>query len=337
MRLSHIFQRRPNRRLNPLASVSALFSAVSLLAATPEDAADPAKVDADYAFQGEYAGELETEPWGAQIIALGAGKFDVIGYTGGLPGAGWDGDRATLVRGTGEMKEGVLKLTAGEGRFSGTVKDGTLTVTEGGAIEIGTLKRLVRKSPTEGEAPPQGAIVLFDGKNVDAWQDGARLTADGLLDGGATTRQKFQNFRLHLEFRTPYKPSARGQERGNSGVYSQGRYEVQVLDSFGLKGENNESGGIYSVAAPSVNMCLPPLQWQTYDIDFTAAEFDATGKKSKDATLTVRHNGVLVQDKTKVPHATTAAPVAEGPEPGPLYLQDHGNPVRYRNVWIVPR
>lgn len=337
MRTSTLSARPPRRRPASLAAAGALLIATSLLAATPEDPADPAKVDADYAFQGEYSGELETEPWGAHIIALGSGKFDVVGYVGGLPGAGWDGDRATLVRGTGEVKDGVLKLTAGEGRFAGTVKDGVLAVTEGGSIEIGSLKRLVRKSPTEGEAPPPGAVLLFDGKNVDAWQNGARLTADGLLDGGATSRQKFQNFRLHVEFRTPYKPAARGQERGNSGVYAQGRYEVQVLDSFGLKGENNESGGIYSVAPPSVNMCLPPLQWQTYDIDFTAAEFDAAGKKIKDATLTVRHNGVLVQDKTKVPHATTAAPVSEGPEPGPLYLQDHGNPVRYRNVWIVPQ
>jgi hypothetical protein len=321
----------------PWAAVFALLALSAAGAATPEDAADPAKVDADYAFQGEYAGELETEPWGAQIIALGGGKFDTVGYAGGLPGAGWDGDRQTLVRGTGELKDGVLTLSDGAGRFTGKVKDGVLSVMEGGSIEIGKLTRLVRKSPTEGEPAPAGAIVLFNGKNVDAWRDGARMTDDGLLIGGATSRQEFQNFRLHVEFRTPYKPAARGQDRGNSGVYAQGRYEVQVLDSFGLTGENNEAGGIYTVAAPTVNLCLPPLQWQTYDIDFTAATFDAAGKKTADATITVRHNGVVVQEKTKLPHATTAAPVAEGAAPGPLYLQEHGNPVRYRNVWIVPQ
>lgn len=337
MRFIHPVGRPSALLFLPLAVATSLWSAAATRGASPEDAADPAKVDADYAFQGEYAGELETDPWGVQIIALGGGKFDVVGFTGGLPGAGWDGDRDTLVRGQGELADGVVKLTAGEGRFTGTIKDGVLSVTEGGSIDIGTLKRVVRTSPTEGEAPPAGAVVLFDGKSVDAWRDGAHLTADGLLDGGATSRQEFQNFRLHVEFRTPYKPAARGQERGNSGVYAQGRYEVQVLDSFGLKGENNEAGGVYSVAAPSLNMCLPPLQWQTYDIDFTAAEFDAAGKKTKDATMTVRHNGVLVQEKTKLPHATTAAPVAEGPAPGPLYLQDHGNPVRYRNVWIIPQ
>jgi len=333
---SQTFGRHPWFKSLPSIAACGLLAAAAM-AASPEDPADPAKVDADYAIQGEYAGELETEPWGAQVVALGGGKFDVIGFAGGLPGAGWDGDGDSMVRGQGELKDGVVALNAGEGRFTGTIKDGVLSVTEGGSIEIGTLKRVVRKSPTEGEKPPEGAVVLFDGKNVDAWRDGARLTADGLLNGGATTKQEFQNFKLHLEFRTPYKPAARGQDRGNSGVYAQGRYEVQVLDSFGLKGEENEAGGIYSVAAPKLNMCLPPLQWQTYDIDFTAAEFDATGKKTKDATMTVRHNGVLVQEKTKLPHATTAAPLGEGPTPGPLYLQDHGNPVRFRNVWIVPQ
>ena len=83
-------------------------------------------------------------------------------------------------------------------------------------------------------------------------------------------------------------------------------------------------------------MCYPPLQWQTYDIDYTAATYE-NGKKTKNATITVKHNGVLIQDNVEIPHATTAAPVKEGPEPGPLYLQDHGNPVRYRNIWIVEK
>jgi len=318
-------------------SLLAATATATAWAAAPEDAADPAKVDADYAIQGEYAGELETEPWGVQIIALGSGSFDTIGYVGGLPGAGWDGDHQSLIRGTGQLKDGTLTLTAADGRFTGQIKDGTLTVTEGGSIEIGSLKRIERRSPTQGATPPPEAIVLFDGSHTDAWREGANITPDGLLVGGATTRQEFQSFTLHVEFRTPYKPAARGQDRGNSGVYAQGRYEVQVLDSFGLKGENNEAGGIYSVAAPTLNMCLPPLQWQTYDIDFTAAQFDAEGKKIKNATLTVRHNGVLVQNQTELPHATTAAPLGEGPTPGPLYLQEHGNPVRYRNIWIIPR
>ena len=131
-------------------------------------------------------------------------------------------------------------------------------------------------------------------------------------------------------------PTARGQARGNSGVYLQGRYEVQVLDSFGLAGEDNECGGIYQVSRPRVNMTLPPLQWQTYDIDFTAARFDSAGEKTANARLTVRHNGVLIHDDLELP-GTTGGGDPEGPEPGALHLQDHWNPVFYRNVWVLPR
>lgn len=163
------------------------------------------------------------------------------------------------------------------------------------------------------------------------------MTDDGLLMQGATSKAKFQSYTLHLEFQLPYMPAARGQGRGNSGCYAQGRYEVQILDSFGLDGLNNECGGIYSVKAPGVNMCFPPLAWQTYDIDFTAAKYDSDGKKTADAKLTVKHNGVEIHKDVSIPKTTTAAPVAEGPEPGPLYLQDHGNPVRFRNIWVVEK
>jgi hypothetical protein len=144
------------------------------------------------------------------------------------------------------------------------------------------------------------------------------------------------DFHLHLEFRTPYKPFARGQHRGNSGVYIQRRYEVQVLDSFSLSGEANECGGLYRMKTPEVNMCLPPLSWQTYDIDFTAAKFDADGKRIAKARLTVVHNGEVIHDDFELPNKTGAGR-KESPEPLPIWLQGHGNPVQFRNIWIVER
>ena len=161
------------------------------------------------------------------------------------------------------------------------------------------------------------------------------MTKDGLLMQGITSHQKFQSYKLHLEFMISYMPYAQGQGRGNSGCYMQGRYEVQILDSFGLEGKNNECGGIYEIKEPDVNMCYPPLSWQTYDIDYTAAKFDEDGKKTVHARITVRHNGVVIHDDVELPRSTRAAPVKEGPEAGPIFIQDHRNPIRFRNIWLV--
>ncbi|RPI79213.1 MAG: DUF1080 domain-containing protein, partial [Planctomycetaceae bacterium] len=193
--------------------------------------------------------------------------------------------------------------------------------------------------PTLGAKPPEGAVVLFDGTEPTFkkhWRDGARISGN-MLEQGATSVDLFRDFSIHLEFRLPYMPHARGQGRGNSGLYYQGRFETQVLDSFGLEGKDNECGGIYSIKNPDLNMCLPPLVWQTYDAEFTAARFNDDGKKIANARVTVRHNGVLIHEDVELPQITTAAPNQESPEPGPIYLQDHGNPVRYRNIWVLPR
>ncbi len=305
-----------------------VFTATATFAADPKAEAflDPAAAGPDYAIQGEYANDNGA----AQVVALGEGKFRVVGWENGLPGASPEAEQVGEAE---AQRTGDTATFAGRG-WKGTIAGDTLTATNDEG-ETFTLKKLVRRSPTLGAKPPVGAIVLFDGSSADAWQGGK--VENGLLRCGTKTKQAFGDCTLHVEFRTPFKPFARGQERGNSGVYLQDRHEVQVLDSFGLKGENNECGGIYTVARPRVNMCFPPLTWQSYDIDFEAARYDADGKKTKNAVMTVKHNGVLVHDHVEVPKATTSAGRAEGADPGPIQLQDHGNPVYYRNVWIVER
>lgn len=201
------------------------------------------------------------------------------------------------------------------------------------------------ESPTLGQKPPKGAKVLFDGRNLKAWQregggDPRWILVDGAMQvgekaGGLLTRESFGDFRLHLEFRTPYMPEAQGQARGNSGVYLHGRYEVQVLDSFGLEGEWNECGGIYKVARPRINMCAPPTQWQTYDITFQAPRFNSDGGKVENARITVEHNGVRIHDDLELPGYTGGAIETNEVARGPIKLQDHGNPVQYRNIWII--
>jgi hypothetical protein len=175
--------------------------------------------------------------------------------------------------------------------------------------------------------------VLFDGTNTDEFHNG-RITEDGLLMEGADFKRTFTDFTLHLEFRLPYMPAARGQKRGNSGVYLQSRYEVQVLDSFGLDGAFNECAALYRYQPPRINMCLPPLQWQTYDITFLSPRFNDNGDKTCNARLTVVHNGVNVHDCFDVEHKTGAGR-PESPDPYPIRLQNHSDPVRFRNIWIV--
>jgi hypothetical protein len=290
--------------------------------------------DPDFQIQGEYIGEIkdpggEVIPAGVQVIALGNDKFKAVAYIGGLPGDGWLGEAKFEVG--GERKDDRVVFGSDEGRAE--IKDGVLKIYAPGDVVMAELKKTERKSPTLGEKAPEGAVVLFDGTSADNFE-GGKLNEDGTLAAGATSKQKFGSCHVHVEFQLPFMPESRGQARGNSGCYLQGRYEVQMLDSFGLRGENNECGAIYGVAAPSMNLCYPPLAWQTYDIDFTAAEYK-DGQKVKNARITVKHNGQVIHDDVELPSTTTAAPVAEGPEPGPLYLQDHGNPVRYRNVWVV--
>jgi hypothetical protein len=191
--------------------------------------------------------------------------------------------------------------------------------------------------------PPAGAQVLFDGKDFSQWQRESgrgeiqwRL-ADDIMQivprsGGIMTKQAYRDFLMHVEFRTPNMPNATGQGRGNSGVYIQRRYEIQILDSYGLKSKNNDCGAIYTFKAPDLNVCKKPEEWQTYDILFHAARFEG-GKKIENARVTVFQNGVLIQDNVSIPNKTGLGQ-PEGPDPAPILLQEHGNEVSFRNIWI---
>ncbi|CAN5161643.1 hypothetical protein BH11PLA2_BH11PLA2_33190 [soil metagenome] len=199
----------------------------------------------------------------------------------------------------------------------------------------------------ESTPPPKDATVLFDGKSMEAWtkKNGKPCEwrmADGMMEGvkghgDIVTKEKFGGkFKLHVEFRIPYEPMGKGQGRGNSGVYVQGRYEVQILDSYGLQSKNNDCAAIYEVLAPSVNACKAPTVWQSYDIEFTAAKFDDKKKKTEPVHMTVHHNGVKVHDDVKVESDNTRAGAGGDPStPGPILLQDHGHPVQFRNIWIM--
>jgi hypothetical protein len=236
--------------------------------------------------------------------------------------------------GKGKKTAYTLNATAQQEDLSGRLTGGE----HAGAI---TLTRVYKKSPTLGERPPAGAAVLFGGQNLDAWHPVPRwhVTADGTMElssGNIVSKQEFGDAKIHVEFASPLKPSARGQGRGNSGVYVHGRYEIQVLDSFALEGLDNECGGIYRIAAPKVNMCLPPGEWQTYDITFQAPHFDASGKKTKNAMMTVLHNGVAIHENLDVPKVTAHGIGEEEGATGPLLLQDHDDKVNFRNVWVLP-
>jgi hypothetical protein len=327
-----------NRVTCLLASLAILCALASSAEAKGPRYTDPDQADADFAIQGEYTGELvidgEKQRIGVQIIALGQGKFRFVGHHGGLPGDGWDGKQKHETEATKQGEAVAFEVHGGKA----TVENGQMTFVGPDGKTGGTLKKVRRESPTLGQKPPEGAVVLFDGTGVGGWKKG-RMTEDGLLMVGTTSERRFGSHELHIEFRLPYQPEDRGQGRGNSGIYAQGRYEVQMLDSFGLAGKHNECGGIYSVKDPDVNMCLPPLSWQTYDIDYTAARFDDAGKLIASPRMSVRHNGVLVHDDVELPgdRSTTAAPMGPGPEPGPVYLQNHGCPVSYRNIWVVEK
>jgi hypothetical protein len=330
----------------------------------PGEVIDPEKGGIDYKMMGEYTGELETKEgkvkFAAQVIALGSGRFQAVFLNGGLPGAGWDGKTRVPVDGKLEGEKVVFKACKRPKKYmggnpdefsalkdnpSGGQKDYTAELADGvlaGKTDKGEkfeLKKTVRKSPTLGAKPPEGAVVILpyekgrapsmDGltnKDWKAMDDGCVLciTAKKGKPRGNRSVHKFgsKSFHLHVEFSSPFNPKARGQGRGNSGVFPPPGREVQVLDSFGLEGMPNECGGIYKTNPPKVNMCLPPLSWQTYEIYFTCPDDAPDGK----GFYKVVHNGVVIHEKI----------VVGGRGDRTLSVQDHNDAIRYRNIWVAP-
>jgi hypothetical protein len=195
---------------------------------------------------------------------------------------------------------------------------------------------------------PSDAIVLFDGKNFSNWEgdknqpigwtmeNGAMIVKGG--SGGIKTKRGFGDCQMHIEFRTPAEVKGDGQGRGNSGIFLMGKYELQVLDNYNNKTYvNGQAGSMYKQLPPMVNACRPPGEWQTYDIIFTAPRFYDDGRLKSQARITVIHNGVLVQNNTTIWGSTEyiGSPVyKKHSDKEPIFLQDHGNPTAFRNIWI---
>lgn len=230
---------------------------------------------------------------------------------------------------------------------------GMLAYAQQPAKELPQPRIVTPGSPNHPELAPSDAIVLFDGTSLDAWAKTDGQPAEWTLDqskakgapmtckpgsGSIVTKENFGDMQLHIEFATPKADAEaghKGQERGNSGVYILGRYEVQVLDSYGNETyPDGQCGAVYKQHAPLVNVSRPAGEWQTYDIVFTAPKFDAAGKKTANARVTVLHNGVLIQNNSEITGPTGGALGADESKPGGIMLQDHGNFVQYRNVWV---
>jgi len=319
--------------MRPTRTIIAAMVLCALLAAAPaKNEFVPAKPDP---LVGDWQGEGGVV---AQVIATGDDA-----YQASLLKGGDTADKPLAVL-KGTRAGDTLQLN-GDG-WTATLDGSRFTATKD--AERFDLKHITRTSPTLGAAAPRGAIVLFDGKSLDAWvkKDGKDWLKEGgppawkLVDGAMEvvpgsdsliSRQSFGDCRVHLEFRTLGAPT-------NSGIYLQARYEVNVSETYG-RPEGSPSGGLDNCTEkglPRVRASLPPLAWQTLDIDFRAPRFDADSKKTAAARATVRVNGVTVYDDQELsPPRGAAGRLGEAPA-GPLLLQEHGAPLQFRNIWVVP-
>jgi len=328
------------------ASLAAVLAvAVVATAGSEKPEKPPASAPAD-PFMGEYVGtfapaEGKKAAAEAKVFPVKGGEYRVVLRVPPVS----EGPSKVRIELSGKPAGGELPLAgkAGKVAWSGRIVEKKLTAAADGAAG-GTFEMAftVRRSPTEGARPPDGAVVLLPQTEgpppLEAWRKKWKALPGGVMQVGGgdnTTVGSFGDCRLHVEFRIPFEPRRRGQGRGNSGVYIQSRFEIQVLDSFGGAPAINGCGSLYRVAAPRVNASLPPLRWQTYDITFRRPRTGADGKLTRPGRITVLHNGVKIHDGRTFTAPTGSARGKGLADRGPLRLQDHGHPVQYRNLWLV--
>lgn len=324
----------------------------------------------DFALQGEYVGTVDGQQAGLHLITLGNGQFQFVLYPGGLPGDGWRVGTIRMF-GSGRAEGDEIVLTTERILSIDTVypvqdtiettryrfhieplKDGELSGPQcalersiRGVIPLLSFKKVYRQSPTLGLAPPKDAYVIFDGTHTNEFMttppEGPVRVNRKRLDGvtfwaGVTTKPEDQWWQrpmtFHVEFLNTYRPNSRGQARSNSGVFIGETYEIQILDSFGLESNLWDCGALYSSKAVDVNVCYPPLVWQTFDINLTPPKFQ-NGEKITNSFWTVKFNGVIVHDRYEMIQKTPAYK-EEIPEPRGTYFQPHENRVQFRNVWV---
>lgn len=297
-------------------------------------------------FMGQYAGTYYPDskvqmPATAVVVATTDTSWRIV-ITAPKPGAGRDGAQIELY-GNQVGSHVHISYPSGGYRWDGGINGNHLSVRSAYGQHF-ELDKVVKTSPKELLAPPADAVVLLPHKegveaDLSAWTNQQwKALDDGVMQvnkGTTRTKERFGDIKhLHLEFKLPLEPRNRGQNRGNSGVFFNDIYEVQILDSFGLVETSGDCGSLYSLKRPDVNASLPPETWQTYDIEFRSARLNADGSVEENARITVLLNGVKIHDNVEIPHGT-ANRNAEIKTTGPIQLQDHSHPIQFRNIWLV--
>ena len=282
----------------------------------------------------EVQGLYEGAPFEARVVAQGKDAYKIY-----VRQTTADGKLVKAeLEGKAEGDAVAFRNKGGDVEWTATWAPGLIKGTAGGvAFEA---KRVQRKPPSMGKAAPAGAVVLLDGRNFDELNKGKseeewKAADDGSIQvpkGGMSSRRQFDgSYDLHVEFQCPFQPTQRGQGRGNSGVYQPNGDEVQVLDSFGMDTyKGGGCGGLYNYKDPDAFdvfslASLPPMEWQTYDIEYRVEKKD--GKLTGKPKITVLHNGIKIHDQAELKNDARK---------GGFQFQDHGNPVRYRNIWVLP-